>query len=109
MNIGIEEHTKLIYEGASLRFGYPLWPSPMMFQVVIASEDDDVFTPAKQNDLAPHSYIFRSTNVVASAGLFTINTNSAGAGEYVLKGFGVNPTAEVVSEKGEEYQFLLDS
>lgn len=67
MNIGIEEHTKLIYEGAALRFGYPLWPSPMMFQVVIASEDDDVFTPAKQNDLAPQSYIFREDTYNSSS------------------------------------------
>jgi len=37
------------------------------------------------------SYIHRSTNEVASASAFTINTTSSASGEYVFKGFGVNP------------------
>lgn len=58
MNIGIEYHTKLIYE-ATCRHGYPVWPSPILFQVIIASEDDELFSASKANDLGPNSLLFR--------------------------------------------------
>ena len=58
MNIGIEQHTKLVYE-ASSNYGYPIWPSPVLLQVVIATEEDQVFTAAKHNDLSPRSMLFR--------------------------------------------------
>lgn len=67
MNIGIERHTKLIYEGASLRLGYPVWPSPIMFQMTIATEDDDELVPAKINDLHPNSFIFREETYNSSS------------------------------------------
>lgn len=58
MNIGIEYHTKLVYEATS-NYGYPIWPSPVLLQVVIASEDDELFTAATPNEWTPESLLFR--------------------------------------------------
>lgn len=66
MNIGIETNTKLIYE-ASSQYGHPIWPSPVMLQVVIASEDDKEYTAAKLGDLAPHSIVFREETYNSSS------------------------------------------
>lgn len=66
MKIGIDESSRLIYE-TSTGYGYPLWPSPMLLQVVIASEDDQVLTAAKQNDFAPNSFIFREDTYNSSS------------------------------------------
>jgi len=66
MNIGIEKDNKLIYEATSMH-GYPIWPSPVMLQVAIASEDEDIFTAAKANDLAPNSLLFREETYNSSS------------------------------------------
>lgn len=66
MNIGIERDHNLIYE-ATTRHGYPVWPSPVLFQVVIASEEDDVFTGAKVNYLGPNSLLFREETYNSSS------------------------------------------
>lgn len=66
MNIGIEQHSGLVYEAPS-RHGHPIWPSPVMLQVVVASEEDAVFTAAKWNDLTPSSLIFREDDYDSSS------------------------------------------
>lgn len=66
MNIGIEENSKLVYEAKSTH-GHPLWPSPVMLQVIIASEDDKEYKAPKPNDLAPHSFIFREDTYNSSS------------------------------------------
>lgn len=66
MNIGIEQNTKLIYEATS-NHGIPITPSPVMLQVVIASEDDEEFTAASYTDLAPNSLLFREETYNSSS------------------------------------------
>lgn len=50
MNIGIEKHFNLIYEGPS-NYGIPIWPSPILIQVIIATEDDDEFKASSVNQI----------------------------------------------------------
>ena len=66
MNIGIEQNTKLIYE-ATIRHCYPVWPSPVLFQVVVASEEDEIFTAARASDLGPNSLLFREETYNSSS------------------------------------------
>jgi hypothetical protein len=58
MNIGIEQNDKLIYEGEGM-YGRPIWPSPIVLQVVITNNSISDFEPAKFRDLAPSSFLFR--------------------------------------------------
>ena len=66
MNIGIETHASLVYE-ASSDHGYPVWPSPVLLQAVIASEEQMLFTAAKHNEPSPHSLIFREDDYDSSS------------------------------------------
>ena len=66
MNIGIEQNTKLIYESTGT-YGHPIWPSPVMLQVIITSAEEKTFNAAKCNDLAPESFIFREDTYNSSS------------------------------------------
>lgn len=58
MNIGIEVHTGLVYEGPN-NMGYAIWPSPVLLQAVIYSSDTENLIPAKPNELSPFTFLFR--------------------------------------------------
>jgi type I restriction enzyme M protein len=38
MNISVEKHSNLVYEGPS-NYGHPVWPLPILLLVVVAFED----------------------------------------------------------------------
>ncbi|MDZ7663002.1 hypothetical protein [Thiohalophilus sp.] len=82
MNIGIEDDTKLIYE-ASSQYGHPIWPSPVMLQVVIASEEDKEYTAAKHRDLGPNTIIFREETYNSSSRVRRGRLYKAGNGQPV--------------------------
>ncbi|MBI3772901.1 MAG: hypothetical protein HY272_09405 [Gammaproteobacteria bacterium] len=58
MNIAIDRDTSLVYEAQS-NWGHPVWPSPILLQVAIASVHETIFQPAKYNVLPSTSLIFR--------------------------------------------------
>lgn len=58
MNIAIEQNTNLVYEASSTH-GHPVWPSPMLFQVVITSEDESEFKFSDSSIQNCNSYLFR--------------------------------------------------
>lgn len=58
MNIGIEQHTGLIYEGRT-GLGIGIWPTPVILQVAIFSAETERLVPPKLNELLPRSFIFR--------------------------------------------------
>jgi hypothetical protein len=58
MDIGLEEHTNLVYEGRSWK-GIGVWPLPVMLQVAIYSTETEQLIPPRLNGLAPGSFIFR--------------------------------------------------
>ncbi len=66
MNIGIEKHSSLVYEGVS-NYGHPVWPSPILLQVVVASEDDKTFTAAQIANLTADSLLFREETYNSSS------------------------------------------
>jgi len=66
MNIGIEKHSNLVYEGAG-NYGHPVWPSPILLQVVIASEEDEKFKAAQVANLTPGSLLFREETYNSSS------------------------------------------
>tara|TARA_R100001143_G_C3359743_1_gene134731 strand:- start:5637 stop:6533 length:897 start_codon:yes stop_codon:yes gene_type:complete len=66
MNIGIDENSKLVYEGVST-YGHPLWPSPVLLQVGITSEENPVFSAEKYNNFPPNSLIFREESYDSSS------------------------------------------
>lgn len=82
MNIGIEQNTNLVYEAKS-NYGLPIWPTPVMLQVVIASEDDKEFTAARYNTLEPNSLIFREENYNSSSRVRRGRLYKAGATQPV--------------------------
>ena len=66
MNIGIEKHSNLVYEGAS-SYGHPVWPSPILLQVMVASEEDETFKAAQVANLMPDSILFREETYNSSS------------------------------------------
>lgn len=66
MNIGIERHSSLVYEGTS-NYGHPVWPSPILLQVVIASEGDSEFKAAQVGNLTGDSLLFREETYNSSS------------------------------------------
>lgn len=58
MNIGIEYHSKLVYEAAS-NYGHPVWPSPRLLQVKIYPCTVDVLIPAQNSEFDGNSILFR--------------------------------------------------
>lgn len=58
MNIGIEQHTGLVYEGR-MGHGIGIWPTPVMLQVAICPAEIERLIPPRFNDLPPKSFIFR--------------------------------------------------
>lgn len=59
MNIGIEVHTNLVYEGRTTGLGIGIWPAPVMLQVAIYSAETENLVPPKPNELLPRTFIFR--------------------------------------------------
>lgn len=98
MNIGIEEHTKLVYEAPS-RYGYPIWPSPMMLQVIIASEEDRKFTAALHNDLGAGSLLFREDAYNSSSRIRRGRLYEAGSFQPVE--WRVHPHPAIANELAE--------
>lgn len=66
MNICIEYNSKLVYESSHI-YGHPVWPSPVLLQVVISSEDADQYDAPREGDLAPNSLIFREETYNSSS------------------------------------------
>lgn len=66
MKIGLHQDSGLIYESQSTR-GHPLWPAPLIFQTVIASESDDEFKAAKQGRFEALSFMFREDTYNSSS------------------------------------------
>lgn len=66
MKIGLHQDSGLIYEGQSTR-GHPLWPAPLIFQTVIASESDEEFKAAKSGRMDALSFLFREDTYNSSS------------------------------------------
>lgn len=98
MNIGIEKHTSLVYEASSAH-GYPVWPSPVLLQAVIASEEEVLFTAAKRNELLPHSLIFREDDYNSSSRIRRGRLYKAGGTQPVK--WHVYPHPAIAHEVGQ--------
>lgn len=59
MNVGIEVHTNLVYEGRTTGLGIGIWPAPIMLQAAIYQPETKNLTPPKANELLPRTYVFR--------------------------------------------------
>ena len=66
MNIGIEKYSNLVYEGTS-NYGHPVWPSPILLQVVVASEEDETFKAAQVANFTADSLLFREETYNSSS------------------------------------------
>lgn len=104
MNIGIDENTKLVYEGPS-RLGYPVWPTPLMLQVAIVSAETDRFLPPKINDLAPLSFIFREDSYNTSSRVRRGRLYRAGDTQPVEWRVNAHPGMQSLNPQARLYTF----
>lgn len=59
MEIGIEEHSNLVYEGRDNQMGFGIWPNPIILQVAIHSAETPKLQPPRPYELLPYTFVFR--------------------------------------------------